>query len=283
MNLICCAIWGDGGTTGPWTFMNWVKSVSRLDSLDTRKIVFVRDPAPGIEDQIHSFGVETIPWSLPPDATRFGKHDCQTHRWPAILAHLATHNYGAVIVTDGTDVVIQDDPFPFLYSSPKPLVMSTQLVKVKDSELDWKWMKAYLGRRADSGRDMITLNFGCNAGRQPYFSRFHKELYQILKKCPDAMDQAPGTYLSYTSWKSHCYIPPLSEAWALNDAFWITPPDVINGIAYPLGSREPYKIVHFYPEAVAQRYNETIPNDRCKHCSHGVYAGRCYTCGKWQV
>jgi hypothetical protein len=279
MNLICCAVWGDGGTTGPWTFMNWAKSVSQ--ATNARKIVFIRDAVPGLLDSLHALGIETLPWVLPQGTQRTGKYDCQTHRWDVILNHLKTNSYESVIVTDGSDVVVQSDPFPFLKNAPKPLVMATQLVTVGESEIDRGWMKSYLGNTLTMDKNP-TLNYGCCAGRQPYFSQFYGEMYRILKLHPDTTDQAVAMHMSYTNWTDLVYIPPLSESWALNDAFWISPPEVRDGIAYPPGKQDPYKIVHFYPEAVAQRYNTTTPDSQCKKCASGVYNGRCYTCGAWE-
>ena len=191
-----------------------------------------------------------------------------------------------VICTDMRDVVYQSDPSVWLeqHLSPYRLLASSEGVLIKHEHYNDQWVRQAFPEDHVWIREHEVCNSGAIAGDAEMMLAVFEKIYEISL----LSNENTGGFLDQGLWNYVLRISPFKEVirisktdesfftscnWFLvHDAgrsaestygwMWIDKPPVMReGLVYPVGSSEPYCIVHQYDRddewkaAVEQRYN----------------------------
>jgi hypothetical protein len=288
VRLVCGSIWKYG-----WDEIRvWAHSLHRA-KIDARKIVFCRDINPDVKSKLRELGIETQDWTC-----KNPRLHPITTRWEPILEHLSSNDYEWVICTDIKDCIYQRDPFPFLESQDRPIVLATESIVSSDpiwNQENYKWMVEYLGSSAGPMKHQEVVCGGTVTGRG-------RDLYELLgdmyirlaqHKNPRLIDQAVLNHLAHTTYRDSVYIPRLKEGFILSGNFcWHSkfdpPPDFRQGVAYPQGGSIPFCLYHLYfpkhRQFIQTRYWHKGWDGTCNRCGandwgpKGFYGPICKKC-----
>ena len=244
-----------------------------------RKILFVNNLRGNAREKLLKLGFEVIDFT-PTMKNVVVERFKILHDW---LTEKNKVDIRYVIHCDVRDVVVQMDPSPWMEKQTAKIFGASECIIYKDEACNPFWVEQLFGRKA-----LETLNneevvcAGTIAGEADAVRRLTKRIFELsTDRFGD--DQAALNILLRSEFKDEMRIPGPEEGFILTAGWWligaikenrdqavgkrsklmVTPPELIDGVAYPSRSILPFCLVHQYERgnawlpAIREKYNTT--------------------------
>lgn len=174
------------------------------------------------------------------------------HTWQYFTETNADKKYKRIIFTDGRDIVFQSNPSRWLDSNmEKDILVPSEGVLYKDEP--WNKNNGLINYGPYVYEYILKNDLVANVGTFACSSSICRDLCLILYLMSNNTghaDQPSFNILSKTLLKDKCQIVDYKDSWALQIGAIVNSlseyVEVKDGVIYPIGSREPYCLIHQY-------------------------------------
>jgi hypothetical protein len=217
----------------------WIYSIKQTD-FDGDIVLIAIDPDENTVKQIEDAGVIVV------KARNEQKMRIHMLRFLYIYNYLKHTDYRFVITTDVRDVIFQNNPTKYLYttfgSKSKGIIAQSEAIKIKDEAWNRDNIIKNFGEYFyNDVKDNEVYNVGLLAGTAEYVKDLCFALFQMSSNRPDwVADQAAyNMLLSYKPWSDIAIKLKLEDGWALN-AHVTNKPDQMQEFGPYLLEERPY-------------------------------------------